>query len=74
MTTTTIRTRTVGPLEFTCRDSGGYVRVSGNGWDRKQICDRGAFMGPTIEATGDALPRVARQWWRQYRDWIRRND
>lgn len=67
-----IQSRKHGEVTFQVRDEGGYVRVTGNGWDHKQPCEGGGFMGSTLLADEKRLEAVARRWWRQYLAFERR--
>ena len=65
MTTLTIKTRDIGPVEFYVAASGGYVFADLNdqeGTLGRQICDGGKTRGSTIRADGASLPSVARAW------------
>lgn len=62
----TINTRKHGAVTFNARDEGGYVRVSSDKWDHKQICDGGSFGGSTITADEKTLEAKARKWWNAY--------
>lgn len=62
----TINSRKHGQITFHASDDGGYVRVTGNGWDHKQPCSGGGFAGSTLTADESTLETVARRWWRQF--------
>ena len=65
MTSITIKTRDMGPVEFYVAESGGYVYADLNdqyGTYGIQICDGGKTRGSTIRADGAGLPSVARAW------------
>lgn len=67
MATFDIKTRDLGEIRFSCRDDGGYVRVSGGDiGEGRQPCDGGTFRGSTIRANADSLERVAGAWWKQF--------
>lgn len=69
MATFTITSRIYGPVDFTCRDEGGYVRVHCadlGELDGRQPCDGGAFRGSTLTADVKTLEKVARRWWKQF--------
>lgn len=66
MATFTINSRKHGEIRFHVRDDGGYVRVTGNGWDHRQPCAGGGFAGSTLSASPTSLERVARRWWRAW--------
>lgn len=66
MASLSIQSRKHGEITFQARDEGGYVRVTGNGWDHKQPCAGGGFTGSTLMADEKSLEKVARRWWRQY--------
>lgn len=71
----TISTRR-GKREFWCPDAGGYVRLETEGHSGtlgRQICEGGGFMGSTLTADAETLPKVARRWLRQQRDGLRKN-
>ena len=75
MATFTINSRKHGEIRFQCldREYSSYVRVTGNGWDHKQPCEGGGFMGSTLMATEKTLEAVSRKWWKQFlagqREW-----
>lgn len=73
MTTYTIHSRAHGDVDFTIPMAGGYVRVRFDGKSDRQPCEGGAFIGPTLHATPETLPGVARRWWKQHlrlqREW-----
>jgi len=62
----TIKSRTFGEITFSCPNEGGYIRVTGNGWDHKQICEGGCFMGVTLMASENTLEQCARRWWKAF--------
>lgn len=65
----TIKSRIHGDVSFFVPDSGGYVRMEGEGANHgtlgQQICYGGEFRGCTLTATPETLEKVARTWWRQ---------
>lgn len=64
----TLKSRTRGEIDFSVRDDGGYVTVYSKalGWDHKQPCDGGGFMGSTLRSDGSGIERSARRWWKQF--------
>ncbi|CAB4142370.1 hypothetical protein UFOVP452_7 [uncultured Caudovirales phage] len=65
---TTIRSRDGATFHFTAPVDGGYVWVSINDGNRKQICRGGYTMGETLTAYSAAgLKKTARRWYRAHR-------
>jgi hypothetical protein len=65
---TTIRSRNGDTYDFTAPTDGGYVVVTINDGERKQLCEGGWFMGRTLTAySADDLEATARRWYKAHR-------
>jgi hypothetical protein len=67
----TIKTRTNGDMTFHVSDTGGSVRLEGDGIHHRlygrQICDGGGFYGQKVMSDPDHLEAAARRWYRSFR-------